>query len=84
MSGTFFKKKKINRALTEYFGEECGKDSLHRTFCRDLCENMMLELEPRGGADACAAVEIRVESVLGRGMVRAQARGGSMLSVVWV
>ena len=42
----------------------------------------MFELEPRGGAEACA-VEIRVKGILSRGMVSAQPREGNILSVVW-
>lgn len=43
---------------------------------------MVSELEPGGGAEACA-VEIRVKSILGRGMVNAKPGAGNTLAVVW-
>lgn len=43
---------------------------------------MVFELEPGGGAEACA-VEIRVKSILGRGVVSARPGEGNTLAVVW-
>ena len=73
------KNKKINRKYIEYFEEEWRK---YTTFCKDLSGKVVFELEPRGGAEACA-VEIRVKGILSRGLVSAQPREGNILSVVW-
>lgn len=73
------KNKKINRKYIEYFGEEWRKCT---TFCKDLSEKVVYELEPGGGAEACA-VEIRLKSILGRGMVTTHPRERNILAVVW-
>lgn len=44
--------KKIHGVLIEHFGEERGKDSLCRAFCKDLSEKVTFELETEGEIEA--------------------------------